>query len=294
MRRVIDGRMKDRNVLTRLTTICLALPGTRGRKGRARRSRHFPQHQIGEPLRRFRRHKARPQSRACPLRISDLRSAARARTDPSSIACQPTVSRPPRAFGVHSVRGRPIATRTQENWRALCISPIVVTCMGVADGDRSFESWYRAEHPRLVTSLLLVCGDLSDAQDAADEALASALARWSRVGAMASPGGWTYRVAINVLRRRGRRRTLETRALRRVAHESHVPAPAGEAWEAVRQLPARQREAVVLRYIGDLTEQDVARVMGIRRGTVSATLADALRNLAQLLDDESGVEVNCA
>ncbi|MBA2497403.1 MAG: hypothetical protein H0V33_09980 [Acidimicrobiia bacterium] len=69
---------------------------------------------------------------------------------------------------------------------------------------REFEPWYRAEHPRLVVSLALACGRMDLAAEAVDEAFVRALERWDRVSAMASPTGWTYRVALNCLRRRER------------------------------------------------------------------------------------------
>lgn len=158
----------------------------------------------------------------------------------------------------------------------------------------TFEGWYRREHPRLVASLLLVTGDLHLAQDAADEAFARALARWDRVGRMDSPNGWTYRVALNVLRRRGRRAARERELLARQDLTADVPAPAGEAWDAVRKLPPRQRTAVVLRYVADLTEEQVGAAMGVSRSTISSSLADARRTLGKLLCDEAGeLEVRC-
>src|SRR3546814_4980253 len=66
---------------------------------------------------------------------------------------------------------------------------------------------------------------------------------------MASPGGWTYRVALNCLRRRTRRAAMERRLLRRGVRERSLAPPAGEAWEVVRSLPPRQRAVVVLRYV---------------------------------------------
>ena len=143
------------------------------------------------------------------------------------------------------------------------------------------------QHPRLVASLLLVIGDLDVASDAADEAFTRALARWSRVAAMKSPEGWTYRVAINSARRRFRRRELEQRLLRRALPPAAVPAPGEEAWLLVRDLPPRQRTAVVLRHVADLTEADIAGVMGVARSTVSSTLAAAHRTLAGRLSPQS-------
>ncbi|MEZ5167047.1 MAG: sigma-70 family RNA polymerase sigma factor [Acidimicrobiales bacterium] len=54
-----------------------------------------------------------------------------------------------------------------------------------------------------------------------------------------------------------------------------LPGPAGELWLLVEDLPLRRRTAVVLRHVGQLTEPEIAQVMGISRGTVSATLRQA-------------------
>lgn len=146
-----------------------------------------------------------------------------------------------------------------------------------------FEAWYRSSHSRLVAALLLVSGDLDLTRDAVDEACTRAFARWDRVRRMESPAGWTYRVALNTLRRRQRRAALEHRLLARTTQPPVIPAPAGDAWEAVRDLPPRQRTAVVLRYVADLTQIEIAGAMGITRSTVSSLLADAHAHLAELI-----------
>lgn len=103
---------------------------------------------------------------------------------------------------------------------------------------------------------------------------------------MESPAGWTFRVALNALRRHQRRAALERRLLARRPPIAEVPAPAGEAWDVVRDLPTRQRTAVVLRYVVDLTQEEIAVAMGITRSTVSSLLADAHTNLAELIAPE--------
>lgn len=123
----------------------------------------------------------------------------------------------------------------------------------------AFEPWYRAEHPRVLASMAVVVRDVEVARDITAEAFARALERWNRVGEMASPGGWTYQVALNLARRRVRRATLERRLLLRAAPSPvSVPAPAIDVWEAVTALPPRMRTAVALRYLGGLTEAEVA------------------------------------
>ena len=104
---------------------------------------------------------------------------------------------------------------------------------------------------------------------------------------MASPEAWVCQVAINVMRRRLRRRAVESRLLgrHRRPDSADLPVPHPEVWASVRSLPERQRLAIVLRYVGDLPEGDIASIMGVTRGTVAASLAAARERLAVLLED---------
>ena len=148
-----------------------------------------------------------------------------------------------------------------------------------------FEAWYLREHPKVVAALTWVAGDPHVATDATDEAFARAYADWRKVGTMASPGGWVYRVALNVVRRRMRRAALERRTIKPPAEVAEVVDR--EIWTVVQQLPERQRVAVVLRYLLDLPEKDVAIAMGISRGTVASALAAARLRLASWLGEET-------
>ena len=164
----------------------------------------------------------------------------------------------------------------------------------MGEGHSDFAAWYRTAHPKVVTSLLLVTGDLHAAQEAADEAFARAYDRWKRVSEMNSPTGWTYRVAFNVLRRKWHRAALERTLLLRRTPPTTIPAPAGETWEAVRQLPVRQRSAVVLRFVADLTEAEVAAAMGVSRSTVSSSLIAAKRTLGRMIAEDPALEADDA
>jgi RNA polymerase sigma-70 factor (ECF subfamily) len=146
----------------------------------------------------------------------------------------------------------------------------------------TFEDWYEARYRRLLGAVALAVGNLDEAREATDEAFCRALARWPRVGAMDAPEAWTYRVAVNVHKRRARRRGLEARFVRSrpvaVAMTAEWPTDT-ELWAAVAQLPPRQRAVVALRFVADMTEADIATALGIARGTVASTLHDALRTL---------------
>jgi RNA polymerase sigma factor (sigma-70 family) len=149
-----------------------------------------------------------------------------------------------------------------------------------------FEGWYQGEHPRLLAAMVVVCGDMDAARDVTAEAFARALGRWERVELMENPAGWTYAVAVNLARRRWRRRAAEDRLAAGV-----VPAGVGssedrlDVWRAVASLPLQARTAVVLRYLGGMSESEVAAAMGVSVGTASSSLSVARRRLAALLAD---------
>jgi RNA polymerase sigma-70 factor (ECF subfamily) len=151
----------------------------------------------------------------------------------------------------------------------------------------SFEEWYDREHDRMVATLLLTTGSPDLAAESVDEACSRALERWRRVAAMESPTGWVYRVALNHARRIARRKTIEERLTRKLVPQPDLPASASEIWELVQGLSTRQRQIIMLRHIADLPEAEIARILGISRGTVSSTLHDAHQRLARLLGDEN-------
>lgn len=156
------------------------------------------------------------------------------------------------------------------------------------DDTPDFDRWYEATYPHVRSTLAVISGDPDLAADSADEAFARALERWSRVGAMASPKAWVTTVGLNCIRRAKRRRALEASVLgrRRVVEAADPVGAVHPVWTQVAQLPPQQRAVVALRYLGDLTEPDVAAVLGISRGTVASTLADARRRLAAVVNPD--------
>jgi RNA polymerase sigma factor (sigma-70 family) len=143
-----------------------------------------------------------------------------------------------------------------------------------------FEDWYAAHHQRLVAALTVVAGDVDAGREAVDEACVRAWERWSRID---DPGGYVYRTAVNVVRRRARRAGHERRLLTRAVPRERTAPPADLAvglWDALRALPRREREVVALRLLADLPEQRVADLLGIAPGTVGRALHDARRTLA--------------
>jgi len=126
------------------------------------------------------------------------------------------------------------------------------------------------------------------AEDLTQEAFLRAHRDWKRVGAMASPGGWLRRVVTNLALSRWRRLRTETIALLRLTIDSEVAAPEiphAKFWEEVRRLPERQRQAIALRYVEDLTVVEIAGILEIAEGTVKVLLHQARESLRHRLDD---------
>jgi DNA-directed RNA polymerase specialized sigma24 family protein len=158
--------------------------------------------------------------------------------------------------------------------------------------DVDFEQWYRLEHSRLVNSMFVVSGSVDVAAEApAGGSPGKRLVR-RRVSRMESPAGWTYTVAFNVVRRTMRKRDRERRAVGRLMPGAplEIPIPHPEVWEAIGALPSRQRTAIVLRYVADLPELDIAQILGVPRGTVASDLS---RGRAALADRLDGVPDDC-
>ena len=157
----------------------------------------------------------------------------------------------------------------------------------------TLETLGRDRRTALVATVVGITGDRDAAVEAVDEAFARAFQRRARVEAMASPAGWVLTVALNDVRRRKsrqtRRRLAEAGASRAAPMWIAPHDPRHELWQAVAALPERERTAVALRYLADLTQPQIAEVMGVARGTVASCLTSARRKLAadlRLRDDD--------
>jgi DNA-directed RNA polymerase specialized sigma24 family protein len=123
----------------------------------------------------------------------------------------------------------------------------------------------------------------------AQETLASTLVRWSRL--KDRPEGWVTRVASNLAIDRYRRRRRPVPAMTGpVGLVDPFLGERGDLVVALRRLPRRQREAVVLRYLGDLSEAQVALEMGCSIGAVKSHGARGLHALRRQLSAPTGMD----
>jgi RNA polymerase sigma-70 factor (sigma-E family) len=162
----------------------------------------------------------------------------------------------------------------------------------VAAAASLLEAVFRARYAKLVGVARLLVDGPAEAEEVVQEAFARTYARAPRLGTADEATAYVQRVVVNLCRD-----TLRHRAVvRRQVAPPAATVPGAERTvlldedqrqltEAVRSLPRRQRECVVLRYLLELSTAETARTLGIAEGSVKSHLS---RALAALGDDLEG------
>ncbi|NOL45260.1 RNA polymerase sigma factor [Kribbella sandramycini] len=141
---------------------------------------------------------------------------------------------------------------------------------------------------RLVSQVYFFCGDLGEAEDAVQEAFVRAVARQRQFARVENPEAWLRVVALNVVRRRAKRAGRFRGLFAGVSEPGVQPALSPDHVALVdgfRQLPAAQREALVLHHLADLPVREISAQLGVPEGTVKARLARGRERLAGLMDE---------
>ena len=138
----------------------------------------------------------------------------------------------------------------------------------------------------------LLTGSAADAEDAAQSGFVKAWTALPRFRAGAPFKPWLLRIVANEAHNRrrasGRRAALAVRATAALPHEDAAPSPEGaaigrerlhELLAAVEGLDDRDRDVLACRYFLELSEDETAEVLGVRRGTVKSRTARALERL---------------
>jgi RNA polymerase sigma-70 factor (sigma-E family) len=154
---------------------------------------------------------------------------------------------------------------------------------------------YRDQRMRLVRLAVLLVDEPATAEDVVQEAFAGLHRHWSGLRDEAAAVGYLRTAVVNgsrsVLRRRRtareyvaphqvNARSAESLAMLSAEHQAVV--------DALGTLPPRQREVLVLRYYGGLSEAEIAEAAGITRGTVKSTASRALDAVARVMAERSG------
>lgn len=155
-----------------------------------------------------------------------------------------------------------------------------------ADAEREFREYVRARQSALFRTALLLTGHRQDAEDLLQTAFAKLATRWNGIREVDSPDAYVrkilYHLQVTRWRRLRHRREQSTASVPDVAAAAD---PAGDSAlrlavaHALRQLTAKQRAVIVLRFYEDLPEAEVAAIMGCSVGTVRS---QTHRTLARL------------
>ena len=163
--------------------------------------------------------------------------------------------------------------------------------MNRADED-DFRSFVAARSPSLLWFAHLLTGDRHAAEDIVQTALAKTAAGWSRVRRKENPEGYVRRAIVNTHLNAMRRRPWREQPREHIPEDvdsrrrEHELDDRDAMWHALAGLPPRQRAVLVLRYYEDLSESDIADVLGCSRGTVKSQAAKGLLHLRRIVAKE--------
>ncbi|HEX3331156.1 MAG TPA: SigE family RNA polymerase sigma factor [Gaiellales bacterium] len=151
--------------------------------------------------------------------------------------------------------------------------------------ETGFAEFFRASWEPCLRAVAASTGDPSRAEDQLAEAFARAWASWRKVGRHPAPRAWVVHTALNAGTSWWRRRAPELPLL---GHDAPAPGRGSPDLDtpllnAVRRLPERQREVLVLRVFLDLDIETTAAHLAIAPGTVRAHLSRAVAALRKEL-----------
>jgi len=160
------------------------------------------------------------------------------------------------------------------------------------DASEVVTELYKAHYNQLVRLAVMLVHDVQTAEEVVQDAFEAMHLAWRRLRDREKALSYLRQSIVNksrsVLRHR---KVVEMHALKPAPDEQSAEHAAltlierSAVTSALRALPARQREAIVLRYYGDFSEADIAKAMGISRGAVKSHTARAMAALKSILEE---------
>ncbi|MEV0994441.1 SigE family RNA polymerase sigma factor [Nonomuraea sp. NPDC050202] len=160
--------------------------------------------------------------------------------------------------------------------------------------DPTFETFVAQRLPALYRYAMVLTQNRHDAEDLVQEALTRTGLRWAAVRRKDSPEGYVRTAMIRIMANRWRRP-------RREVSVAAPPEPAAEdlglerllddagVRSRIAELPPRTRAVLVLRYVEERSDEEIARLLGCSRGSVKS---QASRGLARLREAADRAEVD--
>jgi RNA polymerase sigma-70 factor (sigma-E family) len=185
-------------------------------------------------------------------------------------------------------------TEVTETLAATALVPDVRPAASAWDADRLVTEIYHGEYKSLVRLAVLLVHDVPTAEEVVQDAFEAMHTAWRRLREKEKALSYLRQAVVNRSRSVLRHRTVVDRNAPKPApdepsaeHGALALIERSAVIAALRMLPDRQREAVVLRYYADLSEADIAATMGISRGAVKSHTARAMAALKSILELET-------
>jgi RNA polymerase sigma-70 factor (sigma-E family) len=168
------------------------------------------------------------------------------------------------------------------------------TPVRAAEARTAVTALYQVHAVGLIRLAVVMIGDRQAAEDVVQEAFCGLFRRWAHLTDKDKALSYVRSSALNGCRSELRRRIRNDRRASRDAAAADAESAEylaligeehREVLTALRRLPRRQREALVLRFYLDLSEPEIAAAMGISPGTVKSTTSRALAALGRLLGE---------
>ncbi len=148
------------------------------------------------------------------------------------------------------------------------------------------EALYRARFRAFVLTVTAILGDGEVARDVVQDGFALALRARKSFRGSGSIEAWLWRIVINAARDRRRQLGRDRRSSEFDDSPSWDPEPGDGLRRLLLALPERQRLTIFLRYYADLSYDQIADLLGVKAGTVAATLNAAHNSLRGSLIEE--------
>ena len=172
---------------------------------------------------------------------------------------------------------------------ALC----TVSLDPLSDADQAITAMYSTEYRSLVRISVVLVGDVGTAEEVVQECFIAMYSAWRRLKNVDKAVNYLRRSVVNRSRSVLRHRTVVDKNLQKAPpdmpsaeHGALVLLERSAVVAALRDLPDRQREAIVLRYYADLSEAEIATAMGISRGAVKSHTSRGMAALRAALEHE--------